>query len=63
MYQVVLRLLHCGKLAPSVRTGKLAAAMAVAEFDQLMARLDYLPLPVSHRHGLRGGSLPGQLSR
>lgn len=49
------------EIATKVKIGKLAAATAaVAEFEQLMAKLDYSPLPVSYRHGLRGGSLPGQ---
>ena len=47
------------EIATKVKIGKLAATMIVAEYDQIMEQFDYLPLPVSHRHGLRGGSLPG----
>ena len=48
------------EIATKVRIGKLfAAADIAAEFEQIFHDFNYLPLAVSHVHGVRAGMLPG----
>ena len=43
-----------------MRIGKLfAAADIAAEFEQIFIDFNYLPLAVTHVHGVRAGMLPG----
>ena len=48
------------EIATKVRIGKLfAAADIAAEFEQIFIDFNYLPLAVTHVHGVRAGMLPG----